>query len=153
MTAVETVVRTDAADVRRRVLIALIPILWTPLLYGPMLWFSRNTEPTFEWSELAQPLFWAGPLDAGTIGLLLSLRYWSPAVSAVGEAVSVLLLPILLMGVLGEAAPFLTLYNLVTFYWLFVGVSCFFVARGLAQRSVFQKRYPGPLDAWDEDDD
>ena len=35
--------------------------------------------------------------------------------------------------------------------WSF-GVSCFFVARRLAQRSVFQKRYPGAFDVWDEDD-
>lgn len=137
---------------RLRAILAAVPIIWSPLVYGPLYYMARNTNPPLSARDLLEPAVWVPLAIAGALGLVSSLFYWSPAVPAIVESITVLLTPVAMEGA-ADSGPFITFYMLVTFYWLAVGLTCFFVAKRIPQRSPFQKRFPGAFDAWDEDDD
>lgn len=136
----------------RRAILTVVPIVWSPLIYGPVYYMARNTHPPLSVRDLLEPIVWVPLVVAGALGFVSSLFYWSPSVPAIVESTTVLLTPVAMTGV-ADSGPFITLYMLVTFYWLAVGLTCFLVAKGIPQRSPFQKRFPGAFDMWDEDDD
>lgn len=135
-----------------RGLLLVVPVLWAPLVYGPLFYFARNSNPPLTARFLLDPIVVFPLVAAGVAGYIASDLYWSPAVPAVVESVVVLLTPVAMEGV-SDSGPYLTYYMLLSFYWLAVGLTCFFVAKRIPPRDALQKRYPGPFGAWDDDDE